>query len=126
MNLPLSEQYRPENMYLVTILLGLWESTQEQFNNFIDPLIDNFRDIWKHGGIQYLGTTDTPTTPCNVSAAIIPLVANLLASCKVFGAKPAATQNNGFYAMGVHRKIEVDDFDAPPKWWGISTQEWSH
>jgi len=40
-------------MYLVTILPGPWESMQEQFNNLIDPLIDDFRDIWEHG-IQYL------------------------------------------------------------------------
>jgi len=125
MNLPPSERYRPENMYLVTILLGPQESTQEQFNNLIDPLIDDFRDIWEHG-IQYPGTADTPATPCDVSAAIVPLVADLLASHKAVGAKPAATRKNGFCAMGVHTKNEEDDDDAPPKRWGLSAQEWRY
>ena len=91
MNLPPLEWYRPENMYLVTILPGPQESMQEQFNNnLIDPLIDDFRDIWEHV-IQYYGTAYTPTTPRDVSAAIVPLVSDLLASHKAVGAKPAAT-----------------------------------
>jgi len=126
MNLPPSERYRPENMYLVTILPGPRESTQEQFNNLIDPLIDDFRDIWEEHGIQYPGTADTPTTPCDVSAAIVPLVADLLASRKAVGAKPAATRKKGFCAMGVHTENEEDHDDAPPKRWGLSAQEWRY
>jgi len=91
-------------MYLVTILPGPRESTQEQFNNLIDPLIDDFRDIWNM--VSNILALPTPATPCDVSAAIVPLVADLLASRKAVGAKPAATRKNGFCAMVYTQKMK--------------------
>jgi len=125
MNLPPSERYRPENMYLVTILPGPRESTQEQFNNLIDPLIDDFRDIWEHG-IQYPGTATHPPLPVMSVLPLYLLLQIFLLSRKAVGAKPAATRKNGFCAMGVHTKNEEDDDDVPPKWWGLSAQEWRY
>jgi len=55
------------------------------------------------------GTADTPATPCDVSAAIVPLVADLLASRKAVEAKPAAKRKKWvFCVMGVHTKNEED------------------
>jgi len=108
-------------MYLVTILPGPWELTQEQFNNPIDPLIDEFRNIWEHG-IQYPGTAGTPATPCDVSAAIVPLVQIFLLLAMLL--EPSLLQHEKWvcamvYTQKMKRMMMMHHLAV-----GLSAQEW--
>ena len=56
LNLPPSLWYKPENSYMVGVILGTKEPSLEEINHFLQPLIDFFLAAWK------VGTWFTKTT----------------------------------------------------------------
>lgn len=84
LNLPPDIRYRPENIYLAGVIPGPNEPRTHQINQFLHPLIDNLRTAWLQG--IYLSTTAFEgCSSLLVRAAMIPLVCNLPALCKVTG-----------------------------------------
>ena len=81
LNLPLSLQYKPENLYLAGILPGPREPDYNQINHFLNPIIQRFLVLWRDGS-WFTRTVQCPRGRLSRSA-IAGLVCDLLGSRKV-------------------------------------------
>ncbi|KAF8579417.1 hypothetical protein K439DRAFT_1283779, partial [Ramaria rubella] len=108
LNLPLGEHYKVENMHLAGIIPGPNEPSLEHLNHFLAPVVADLLEFWEH---------DTRTADYLegriVHVVIVPVVADLPASCKVHGSAGAmATQ---FCALCLCKQPTLHGFD-PLKW----------
>ena len=83
LNLPAEIRYKPENIYLASIIPGPREPSVDQINDFLRPLIDELLSLWRNG--VKMTKTASFAGGCLVRAAVIPLVADLPAVRKVAG-----------------------------------------
>lgn len=83
-NLPPSLRYKMENVYLVGVIPGPNAPSDHEINYFLEPLIDEMLELWKHG--VFLSRTSLRPHGHRVRCAVGPLVCDL----------PAARQMAGF------------------------------
>jgi hypothetical protein len=126
LNLPPTERYRRENMYLAGVIPGPNEPTPEQLNHFISPIVDEFVEFWT-SGVRLSRTADFPKGRV-IHAAIVPVVADLPAARKVHGA--AGQTATRYCALCLCKRHTEHGFD-PTKWpkrtcdkWVQRAQEW--
>ena len=86
LNLPPSLRYKTENVYLVDIIPGPKESSLEEINHFLRPLINFFLAAWK------VGTWFTKTTAHAMGHLIRSVIALVISNL------PAARKISGFAA----------------------------
>lgn len=117
LNLPPEIRYNIENVYLVGIIPGPGHPSLDQINSLLEPLVDDFLDLWRTG--CYLTRTFLRPFGLRVRCAIVPLICDL----------PAARQMSGFAGHGHTafcsecdlKRINVNDID--PAAWNIRTQD---
>ncbi|SJK99061.1 uncharacterized protein ARMOST_02346 [Armillaria ostoyae] len=90
LNLPPSERYKPENMFLVGVVPGPKEPG-DAINEYLVPLVDCFKELWENG-VRF-----TRTWLCSlgrlVRCAIVAVVCDLLAAKKIGGFAPCNQRN---------------------------------
>ena len=82
-NLPAHLCFQPEYLYLVTVIPGLKEPALHQIDHILQPLVDELLEFW-HQGV-YIRSTAMRASGRLVCAALIPLICDLPAICKVAG-----------------------------------------
>ena len=83
LNLPISEWYKPENMFLAGIIPGPKEPPLNTLNHYLTPIIDDFLDFWDPG-VWFSRTSNYPTGRV-VRCALIAVVCDLPAARKIAG-----------------------------------------
>ncbi len=90
LNLPPSERYKPENMFLAGVVPGPKEPG-DAINEYLVPLVDCFKELWENG-VRF-----TRTCLCSlgrlVRCAIVAVVCDLLAAKKIGGFAPCNQRN---------------------------------
>ncbi|KAI0363121.1 hypothetical protein BV20DRAFT_958951, partial [Pilatotrama ljubarskyi] len=83
LNLPPSERYKRENVYLAGVMPGPKAPSLHQTNHFLDPLVDDLLVLWRYGA----RLPRTALRPHNRLArcAAVPLISDLGAARKVSG-----------------------------------------
>ncbi|KAG2342978.1 hypothetical protein BDR05DRAFT_976093 [Suillus weaverae] len=116
LNLPLDLRYKPENMYIAGIILGLKQPSLENLNHYIWPLIDDMVDAWECG-IKFSKTAGYATgrLTCSVVAlAVCDLpAARHLASLSGTGSHFYCSACNCYHKSTYSRV----DFDKHAEWW---------
>jgi len=92
LNLPPEMRYKPENMFLFSIIPGPNEPSLACFNHYLHILIEELLEFW-HSGIRF-SRTSTCYYGRVVRCALVCVVSDLLAARKV----------NGFAAIG-HKQM---------------------
>ena len=83
LNLPLSLWYKPENIYLVGIILSMREPSLDGINHILHPLINTFLTAWKVG--TWITETTTHAMGRLIQSVITLVIANLPAAQKISG-----------------------------------------
>jgi hypothetical protein len=83
LNLPRTLRNRMENVFLVGVIPGPQEPSVLQINNLLEPLVDDLLQLWDIG--LYLHRTPRYSAGRRVFVAMIPVVADLVASKKMAG-----------------------------------------
>lgn len=81
LNLPLSNCYCPENIYLSCITSGPKEPTVCQIGKVLEPLVSYFLDLWH--GVNFSSTSSFPQLGWTIRAMILQVICDLPAVRKV-------------------------------------------
>ncbi|MBW0477231.1 hypothetical protein O181_016946 [Austropuccinia psidii MF-1] len=80
LNLPPSERFKPENVYVAGIIPGLNELTSLQLNCLLMPLIKELKDLWK---VYHFSPTSTGPSQSFIHFAILTSIVGLVAMHKL-------------------------------------------
>ncbi|KAG8903983.1 hypothetical protein FRB99_002432 [Tulasnella sp. 403] len=83
LNLPLSMRFKLENVCLVGIIPGPREPSQEEINEFINPVVDAFLSMWDPG--LWISRTALHSTGCLARVMLALIIADLLGSRQITG-----------------------------------------
>jgi hypothetical protein len=83
LNLPISERYKPENMFLAGLIPGPNEPPLDTINSYWTPLVDTFLTLWEDG-IKFSRTHDYECGRV-VRCAIVAVICDLPAARKIGG-----------------------------------------
>jgi Transposase family tnp2 len=81
LNLPISERYNDENVYVVGLLPG--RQQQSNVNAVLEPLVEDLLRYWD-AGVYYVGIPSTPEARL-IRCALVQLICDLPAARKVAG-----------------------------------------
>lgn len=107
LNLPPEMRYLTENIFLVGIIPGPREPSQEEINHLLRPLIDELLVFWERG--VHVSKTAKRPYGYNVLAAVIPLICDLPAARKTAGFSGHSSMNVCSFCD--IRKDELNDLD---------------
>lgn len=107
LNLPPTERYKMENMYLVGIIPGPHEPSINQINHLLRPLVNDLKDFWEHG-VRYKKTAGFPSGR-SVRCALVPLVCDLPAARQMAGY--ASHSSTNFCSFCLQKLDDIDDLD---------------
>ncbi|XP_006460515.1 hypothetical protein AGABI2DRAFT_57528, partial [Agaricus bisporus var. bisporus H97] len=117
LNLPHNIRNRMENVLLVGVIPGPQEPSVLQINNLLEPLVDSLLELWDVG--LYLRRTPRYSAGRRVFVAMIPLVADLIASKKMAGFGSARSRHFCSYCFTTLGDIPNLDFHS----WKRRTKE---
>ena len=113
-NLPPDVRYLPENMYLVGVIPG--KPSLDQINHSLQLLVNDLKPFWSPG--VYYTQTANRAGGSHVTAAIVPLISDLLAGRQVAGF--GAVGHNFFCTCCLLPLSDIENFDTtqwPPRTW---------
>ena len=82
-NLPPDIRYRVENMHLCGVIPGPQETSKEQINHYLRPLVDDFLRLWDPG--VFFSRTARFHTGRSVICILAPLISDIPAAKKISG-----------------------------------------
>lgn len=117
-NLPISIRYKPENLILAGIIPGPHEPGVESINYFLQPIVDDFKILWKQG-ISLISQDTGISARRMARAAIISVVADLPAAKKISGT--LSHKADAFCTMCTTKKDNMSNLDISS--WSRRTKE---
>jgi hypothetical protein len=106
LNLPPTQQYKVENIFLFGIIPGPNEPSLDKVNHLLRPLVIELKEFWQ--GVFFESTSHHPQGR-TIQAAIFPLIADLPALRKVGGfGSHSCTRFCSFCTLSKHNLEEID------------------
>ena len=113
LNLPPTQRYKVENVFLFGIIPGPREPSLDEVNHLLQPLIDELKEFWT--GIFFASTSQHPQGR-TIRAAIFPLIADLPALRKVGGfGSHSSIRFCSFCTLSKHNLEEIDKSNFHPQ-----------
>lgn len=113
MNLPRSERFKPENVFLVGVIPGPHEPKHYINNSYLQPLVAELNALWRDGiSVKRDGSTEVEKFP----AALLCVGCDIPAAKKVcgftdHGSKKGCSKCKKFFQGTVGTKIDFSGFE---------------
>lgn len=113
LNLPPDIWYKPENMFLVSVIPGPNKPPLDCINHYLSPLVDDLLHFWDTP-VRFSHTHLFPNS-CYICCALVAVVCDLPAACKV--ARFAAHSHKYFCSIcNCHKDTEGFVNTPYPSW----------
>ena len=109
LNLPPSLRYKSKNLFLVGVVLGPHEPSVEEFEHFLDPVVEFLDKSWKEG-THYTRTECAPGGRTERSMLAV-IVTDMVASRKVMGTA-SHSSNDFFCSLCILPKEQITNFNV--------------
>ena len=108
LNLPPTQRYKAQNMFVFGIIPGPKEPSLEQINHLLKPLVEELKTFWNPG--QFFKTTANFPKGRTIRVAIFPLIADLPALRKAAGM--SGHQSNIFCSFCLLERKDMEEIDV--------------